>query len=63
MSKRGPRRPIGFRAYRLRTCRYMNECAICGETIACGERYYDGGYGRRAHEKCVAGVTGQERKP
>jgi len=39
--------------YPLRQCRFMNECAICNETIHMGHFYYDGGYGRRAHEVCV----------
>jgi hypothetical protein len=31
----------------------LHQCAICGQDIVHGERYFDGGYGKRAHEKCV----------
>ena len=39
--------------YPLRTCRWMNMCRLCKETIAAGEQYYDGGYNRRFHKRCV----------
>lgn len=39
--------------YPLRVCRYMNECAICKNTITSGQEYYDGGFNLRAHKKCV----------
>lgn len=39
--------------YPMRTCRTLHECGICGDSIRCGENYFDGGYGRRAHERCV----------
>jgi hypothetical protein len=32
----------------------MHECAICWGKINLGQRYYDGGHGRRAHVDCVA---------
>jgi len=50
MSKR-PRKP--WTAYPKRVCRSMHECKICGQLINLGEGYRDGGYGRRAHERCV----------
>jgi len=31
----------------------MNMCRLCKETIAAGEQYYDGGYNRRFHKRCV----------
>jgi hypothetical protein len=31
----------------------MLHCQICDRAISYGEQYYDGGYGRRAHEFCV----------
>jgi len=31
---------------------YPHVCAICLKDIEVGERYYDGGYGRRAHIDC-----------
>jgi hypothetical protein len=43
--------------YPLRVCRFLNECSICLLSIYSGERYRDGGYGRRAHEKCVEHVN------
>ena len=42
-----------WKEYPLRTCRWLNECAICKEPIKSGERYYDGGFNLRAHETCV----------
>jgi hypothetical protein len=37
----------------VRVCRTMHECCVCHETITCGDGYYDGGYGNRAHVTCV----------
>lgn len=37
----------------LRTCRYLNECCLCGEPITDGQKYRDRGYSRRAHLHCV----------
>jgi len=42
-----------FDKYPIRVCRFMNECEICKTPIIMGQRYYDGKYGRRAHEVCV----------
>ena len=39
--------------YPLRTCLYMNECAVCGQRITSGQKYYDGGYNRRCHIECA----------
>lgn len=39
--------------YRLRICKSLHECSVCEEQIKYGEEYYDGGYGKRAHEECV----------
>lgn len=39
-------------AIKLRTCRWLHECAHCGQNITDGQLYYDGGYGRRTHEEC-----------
>lgn len=44
-------------SYRVRTCYSLHECALCGSAIVIGQTYYDGGYGRRAHEDCVKGMT------
>ena len=37
----------------IRVCYTMHECLICNEGINVGQRYFDGGHGRRAHEDCV----------
>lgn len=37
----------------LRTCRSLHHCAVCGKDITIGQRYFDGGYNKRAHESCV----------
>ena len=36
--------------YPVRTCRTLHECEACGGSITIGQRYRDGGYGRRFHE-------------
>jgi hypothetical protein len=44
---------IDWRRYDLRTCQTLHACAICGNDITLGQRYWDGGKGRlRAHETC-----------
>lgn len=45
--------PLNYRKYPPRTCRSLCECRICGQRISYGQRYYDGGYSRRAHEGCA----------
>jgi len=47
------REPINYAKYRIRNCLYLHKCAVCGEMIFAGERYHDGGYGRRAHTDCA----------
>lgn len=42
-----------WRNLKLRTCRTMHGCRLCKDTIHDGERYFDGGHGRRAHQRCV----------
>lgn len=42
-----------WKEYPLRTCSYLNECAICKKPILSGEQYYDGGYNLRVHKTCV----------
>jgi hypothetical protein len=45
------RKPLSH--FKARTCRlYWHICAVCCKRIEPGERYYDGGYGRRAHIDC-----------
>jgi hypothetical protein len=45
----------GYCRYPLRRCYTLHECAVCKKEIVCDEIYYDGGYGRRAHEMCGFG--------
>jgi hypothetical protein len=37
----------------MRTCQTLHECRICHQPIYQGQNYYDGGYGKRGHVKCV----------
>ena len=37
----------------IRTCRSRHPCCLCEQPIALGDRYRDGGYLRRAHQRCV----------
>jgi len=45
--------PIDFTKYPIRTCQSLHVCDPCGEQITLGQKYHDGGYGRRAHVACV----------
>lgn len=42
-----------YTKYKLRMCRTLHLCNVCGEDILSGQNYYDGGYARRAHEECA----------
>jgi hypothetical protein len=42
-----------FDKYPIRVCRSLLDCELCGQPITMGQYYYDGKYGRRAHEICV----------
>jgi len=48
------KRIVDWLKYHKRYCYSAHDCCLCGQHIKLGEFYYDGGYGRRAHEKCVA---------
>jgi len=37
----------------LRTSVWAHECSLCHKNIITGEKYYDGGYGHRQHQRCV----------
>lgn len=37
----------------LRVCRTLHHCSVCSKDITIGQRYFDGGYSKRAHEACV----------
>lgn len=44
---------IDFSKYPVRTCKSLHGCEICHQDITYGQKYYDGGYGRRAHDLCA----------
>jgi len=50
---------IEWEKYKIRRCRTLHECRVCGDTIVDGEEYHDGGYGRRAHVECVVYNVGK----
>ena len=45
--------PPKFSGYPLRVCKSLHHCELCAKQITYGEEYFDGGYNRRAHRKCV----------
>jgi hypothetical protein len=49
--------------YLIRTSMYGDQCGICGGRIAVGDKYHDGGYGRRAHLECAKRERKDEPKP
>lgn len=51
-------------SYPLRTCRSLHHCEVCGRDILNGQKYFDGGYSRRAHESCIGKpVSPQTKEP
>lgn len=44
---------VDYSKYKLRTCKTLHFCVICEGRIDYGQRYYDGGYGKRAHDLCA----------
>ena len=44
---------IDWKKYPKRRCQTMHVCQICKKPIHTLEKYYDGGYGKRAHIQCV----------
>ena len=38
---------------KIRTCKTLHFCELCKGRIEWGQRYYDGGYGKRAHDLCA----------
>lgn len=36
----------------VRTCRYLHTCFLCEKDIVDGQKYIDGGYGKRCHFIC-----------
>ena len=54
---------IDWSKYPVRKCLSLHECKICGQKILMYHTYRDGGYGRRAHVKCVLGDKPLEEWP
>lgn len=44
---------MNYTKYKIRTCRTLHFCEICKGRIEYGQKYYDGGYGKRAHDLCA----------
>ncbi len=44
---------MDYTKYKIRTCRSLHHCEICNGDITLGQKYYDGGYKRRAHDLCA----------
>jgi hypothetical protein len=42
-----------WQAAPLRKCRSLQACCFCDEPITSGMRYYDRGFGKRAHQACI----------
>jgi len=58
------RRRRGLHELRVRTCLYGDRCLVCLDRIRSGERYRDGGHGRRAHLACADEVAvGRRSEP
>jgi hypothetical protein len=49
----GCKKNIDWQKYPRRHCVWLNTCRICKKDIISGQGYFDGGYGIRAHIKCV----------
>ncbi len=44
---------VDYQKYKIRRCTSLHFCEICKGRIEYGHRYYDGGYGKRAHDLCA----------
>ena len=44
---------MDYTKYKIRTCKSLHHCEICNGDITLDQKYYDGGYGRRAHDLCA----------
>lgn len=48
------KKKINYRKYPLRTCRWINAiCELCLADITPNDKYYDGGFNRRVHKRCL----------
>ncbi len=52
-----------WRQRKVRICRSVHECALCGQDLTYGRDYHDGGYGRRAHVECVKALAPHDGSP
>jgi hypothetical protein len=57
MSAKLPKWVSNASTYPIRFCKYGDVCNICEEKIWVAQKYYDGGYGRRAHILCAPKPT------
>jgi hypothetical protein len=45
-------KPVDYLKYPVRICRTVHHCEACDKDIVFGEKYHDGGFGKRAHFLC-----------
>jgi hypothetical protein len=43
---------LAWERYPIRVCRSLHHCEFCVGQITLGQKYLDGGYGRRGHVSC-----------
>ena len=53
VERAGLRPSVPWAQYPVRTCYASHDCEVCGKPITRGQRYRDGGYGKRAHLACA----------
>jgi len=44
---------MDYSKFPIRKCRSRHACSVCETHIIYGEKYYDGGYRKKTHVKCV----------
>lgn len=54
------RKPLDWIKYPIRDCKTLHWCEVCHQNILNGQRYYDGGYSRRAHYTCGKRAVAEE---
>lgn len=57
--RQGKRKRKALTDYPFRTCQSRHDCCVCNEPIRLRQGYFDGGYGRRAHQNCAAQERGK----
>jgi hypothetical protein len=53
---------MNYTKYKLRKCKSLHDCNICGNRIKYNEYYFDGGYGKRVHKYCAEKEKSNEGK-